>query len=123
MGIEINPLPKQAMLPSTKQISSKPKPMQAFQTILDQKKSNLTLTKHAEERMVERNIIMNESKWQSIATQVEKAKAKGITDSLVLTDEAALVVSAKNQTVITMMNRQEATEKIFTNINGTIIID
>ena len=97
--------------------------MQAFQSILDQKKSNLTLTKHAEERMVERNIIMNESKWQSIATQVEKAKAKGITDSLVLTDEAALVVSAKNQTVITMMNRQEATEKIFTNINGTIIID
>ena len=123
MGIEINPLPKQAMLPSSKQTIAKPKPMQAFQSILDQKKSNLTLTKHAEERMVERNIIMNESKWQSIATQVEKAKAKGITDSLVLTDEAALVVSAKNQTVITMMNRQEATEKIFTNINGTIIID
>lgn len=123
MGIEINPLPKQAMLPSSKQSIAKPKPMQAFQSILDQKKSNLTLTKHAEERMVERNIVMNESKWQSIATQVEKAKAKGITDSLVLTDEAALVVSAKNQTVITMMNRQEATEKIFTNINGTIIID
>jgi flagellar operon protein len=122
MGIEINPLPKQAMLPSSRQ-TQKSKPMQAFQTILDQKKSSLTLTKHAEARMVERNIVMNETKWQSIAAQVEKAKAKGITDSLVLTDEAALVVSAKNQTVITMMNRQEATEKIFTNINGTIIID
>lgn len=123
MGIDINPLPKQAMLPSTRQTKEPFKPHQTFQSIFEQKKSALTLTKHAKERMVERNIVLDEEKWQSIATQVEKAKQKGITDSLVLTNEAALVVSAKNQTVITMMNRQEASEKIFTNINGTIIID
>ncbi|GEN55783.1 hypothetical protein GCM10012290_03050 [Halolactibacillus alkaliphilus] len=123
MGIDINPLPKQAMLPSTRQIKEPLKPSQTFQSVLQQKKSVLTLTKHAQERMVERNIVLNQEKWQSIATQVEKAKQKGITDSLVLTNEAALVVSAKNQTVITMMDRQEASEKIFTNINGTIIID
>lgn len=123
MGINIQPLPKQAMLPSSKPKIATQKPVQAFQSILNQKQSTLSLTKHAEQRMVERNIVMNESKWHAIAEQVEKAKAKGITDSLVLTDEAALVVSAKNQTVITMMNREEATEKIFTNINGTIIID
>lgn len=123
MGIDINPLPKQAMLPSTRQIKEPLKPSQTFQSVFEQKKSVLTLTKHAQERMVERNIVLNQEKWQSIATQVEKAKQKGITDSLVLTNEAALVVSAKNQTVITMMDRQEASEKIFTNINGTIIID
>lgn len=123
MGIDINPLPKQAMLPSTRQLKEPLKPSQTFQSVLQQKKSVLTLTKHAQERMVERNIVLNQEKWQSIATQVEKAKQKGITDSLVLTNEAALVVSAKNQTVITMMDRQEASEKIFTNINGTIIID
>lgn len=123
MGIEFNPIPKQAMLPSSRHISTKPKLKQSFQSILNQETSELTLTKHAKERMVERNIVMNEAKWQSIASQVKKAKAKGITDSLVLTDEAALVVSAKNQTIITVMNREEATEKIFTNINGTIIID
>ena len=47
----------------------------------------------------------------------------GVTDSLVLTKEAALVVSAKNNTVITAMGRDEASSQIFTNINGTILID
>ncbi|KHF30907.1 hypothetical protein LR68_00397 [Anoxybacillus sp. BCO1] len=43
-------------------------------------------------------------------------------DSLVITDEAALIVSAVNQTVITAMHREEAQTQLFTNINGAIII-
>lgn len=34
-----------------------------------------------------------------------------------------LIVSAKNNTVITAMDRKEAQTQIFTNINGTIILD
>ena len=47
----------------------------------------------------------------------------GVKESLVLVDDAALIVSAKNNTVITAMNRAEATAQIFTNINGTILMD
>lgn len=47
----------------------------------------------------------------------------GVKESLVLLNDAALIVSAKNNTVITAMNRKEATEQIFTNINGTIIMN
>ncbi|CAH0256706.1 hypothetical protein [Peribacillus sp. Bi134] len=47
----------------------------------------------------------------------------GVNESLIITKNAALIVSPKNNMVITVMNREEATSQIFTNINGTIILD
>ena len=58
-----------------------------------------------------------------IGEKVKEAKTMGVKESLVLVDDAALIVSAKNNTVITAMNRAEATAQIFTNINGTILMD
>lgn len=70
-----------------------------------------------------RGIEFSEAEWGKIAAKVEEAKRKGVTESLVLTRDAALIVSAKNETVITVLNRDEAASQIFTNINGTIIIN
>ncbi|SFA77555.1 flagellar operon protein [Lentibacillus halodurans] len=84
---------------------------------------DIKISKHAEQRLNERDITINETQWQTISAKMGEAKQKGVTDSLVLTDEAALLVSAKNNTVITAMNKKEAVSKIFTNINGTILID
>ncbi|WP_241663243.1 hypothetical protein [Peribacillus simplex] len=39
-----------------------------------------------------------------------------VTESLVITENAALIVSTKNNKVITVMYRDEATSQIFTNI-------
>lgn len=83
----------------------------------------LKVSKHAEERLTTRNISLTKHQWQLINEKVNEAEKKGITDSLVVTDKAALLVSVKNRTVVTAMNRQEATNKIFTNINGTILIE
>ncbi|KGA98246.1 hypothetical protein AJ85_05310 [Alkalihalobacillus alcalophilus ATCC 27647 = CGMCC 1.3604] len=85
--------------------------------------SPLKVSKHAEGRMLERGISINEMTWQKISDKVQQAKKMGINDSLVLTNEAALIISAKNETVITALKREEATEQIFSNINGTIVID
>ena len=65
---------------------------------------------------------MTDAEWMRIATKVDEAKKKGVNESLVLTSNAAMIISAKNNTVITAMNRKEATEQIFTNIDGTIIL-
>ncbi|WP_430785923.1 TIGR02530 family flagellar biosynthesis protein [Virgibacillus flavescens] len=81
------------------------------------------ISRHAQERLQERNIMINDEQWQTISEKMVEAKSKGITDSLVVTDNAALLVSTKNNTVVTAMNREEATNKIFTNINGTILIN
>lgn len=85
--------------------------------------NKLTLSKHARDRLAERDIHINESRWSLIEEKLAEAKKKGVKDSLILLNDAALIVSAKNNTVITAMNRQEAVSQIFTNINGTIILE
>ncbi|MBP1968096.1 flagellar operon protein [Virgibacillus natechei] len=93
-----------------------------FRDVLSEQQ-NLKVSKHAKQRMDERNIQLNDTQWSAITEKMGEAKGKGVTDSLVLTNEAALLVSTKNNTVVTAMDREEATSKIFTNINGTILIN
>lgn len=84
--------------------------------------TDVKVSKHAEARLQERNIEIHENKWTQIAEKMQEAKAKGVTDALVHFDDVALIVNAKNNTVITALHQKEATEKIFTNINGTILL-
>lgn len=96
---------------------------QHFQQAVESTNRKLAISKHAQLRMNQRNIDINSTTWSKIEAQIQQAQKMGVTDSLVLTKEAALVVSAKNNTVITAMGRDEASSQIFTNINGTILID
>jgi len=84
--------------------------------------NHLTISKHAKARIEQRNIEISPQDWKKISEKVTEAKQMGVNESLVLLDHAALIVSAKNQTVITAMDRSETDSQIFTNINGTIII-
>lgn len=93
-----------------------------LQTALENN-SKLIVSKHAEQRMNQRGIEITSDRWHQIENKMHEAKKLGVNESLVLLKDAALVVSAKNNTVITAMDRQEAGTQIFTNINGTIILD
>ncbi|MFG6148909.1 TIGR02530 family flagellar biosynthesis protein [Halobacillus sp. B23F22_1] len=73
--------------------------------------------------MNERDITINDRQWSQITNKINEAKSKGVTDSLVVLKDSALVVSNKNNTVITALNKDESNDHIFTNINGTIILD
>lgn len=90
---------------------------------LQPQKDQLTISKHAQQRLDQRGIHINEERWEKIGEKVKEAKRMGVNESLVLLKDAALIVSAKNQTVITAMDRQDANAQIFTNINGTILMD
>ena len=106
--------------PIKKQVGS-----DSFQSLLtDQLKTpELKISKHANQRMLERQISINTKQWQEISQKVKEAKDKGITDSVVVTQNAALVVNTTNQTVITAMDRKEASTHLFSNINGAILLD
>ncbi|MFS0763167.1 TIGR02530 family flagellar biosynthesis protein [Peribacillus phoenicis] len=82
-----------------------------------------TISKHAQLRMNQRSIEIASQTWDKIALKTNEAKNMGVTESLIITENAALIVSTKNNKVITVMDRKEATSQIFTNINGTIILD
>ncbi len=93
----------------------------SFKDVLQQEQ--LIFSKHAKHRMQERNISMNQTQIDSMHQKLQEAKAKGVTDSLVLTNDAALLVSIKNNVVVTALDRSEMESKLFTNINGTIVLD
>ena len=86
------------------------------------KQQELKVSKHANDRIVERNISITEQEWQDVSDRVFEARSKGVNQPLVLMDQAALIVSAKNATVITAMDRTEAKQQLFTNIDGTIVL-
>ncbi|KHE73292.1 TIGR02530 family flagellar biosynthesis protein [Halobacillus sp. BBL2006] len=110
-------------LPSmNRQKPTSPKAETSFQHVLNEVQE-LKVSKHAKERLQERKIEIGEAKWREISNKMSEAKRKGVTDSLVITDQATLVVSTKNNTVVTAMGREEASSKIFTNINGTIVLE
>lgn len=88
-----------------------------------QSESKLVISKHAQQRLKQRNIQITSEKWKKIEDKISEAKNLGVTDSLVLLPDAALIISAKNQTVITALDREEASSQIFTNINGTIVLE
>ncbi|AXN40546.1 TIGR02530 family flagellar biosynthesis protein [Peribacillus butanolivorans] len=83
----------------------------------------LTISKHAQMRMDQRKIVIEQQTWDKIADKANEAKKMGVTESLIIIDNAALVISTKNNKVITVVDREEASSQIFTNINGTILID
>ena len=82
----------------------------------------LKISKHASERLNDRNISISDTEWQQINEKVFEAKNKGVKQPLVLLEQAALIVSAKNATVITALDRVEARQQLFTNIDGTIVL-
>ncbi|WP_088005930.1 TIGR02530 family flagellar biosynthesis protein [Indiicoccus explosivorum] len=122
MGIHIGPsLPHGPVQQTTFRPQVNPK--QSFLQRLHEAGGNLQISRHAAERLAERNIRISETEWKKVGEKVFEAKNKGVKESLVLLEQAALIISAKNATVITAMDRQEAKEQIFTNIDGTIVLN
>ena len=99
-------------------------PKQSFMEHLTQamQPATLKISKHAAERLAERDIHISDAEWARVTEMVNEAKTKGVKESLVLMDQAALIVSARNSTVITAMDRTEAKDQLFTNIDGTIVL-
>ncbi|MBN1211351.1 MAG: flagellar protein [candidate division Zixibacteria bacterium] len=83
---------------------------------------SISFSKHASERLYSRGIELDDDKLNKIADAVEKAEGKGSRETLILTDEAALVVSVKNRTVITAFDRDNLREGVITAIDSAVII-
>lgn len=85
-------------------------------------KQPLKFSAHASQRLSERKIQLDSSTMAKVTDAVDKAEAKGIEDTLVLTGDAALIVNVKNRTVITAMDKQSLNGNVFTNIDGAVIV-
>ncbi len=92
----------------------------SFREVLDSVKSNeLVFSKHANERLLSRNIDLSESQLERLQSGTRRAEEKGIKESLVMVDNLAFIVNVRNNTVITAVNEKD--DKVFTNIDGAVI--
>ena len=82
----------------------------------------LKFSNHAIERMQSRGIQFSPEQLAKIESAVAKATAKGAKDTLLLTDQAALIVSIKDKTVVTVMDKTALKENVFTNIDSTVMV-
>ena len=94
---------------------------QVFQDALN-KTQEIRFSKHAAMRMEQRNIALSPLELAKMREAIDKAKAKGIKDSLVLMSNAAFVVNVPSRTVITAVDGENMKESIFTNIDGAVIL-
>lgn len=99
----------------------------ALETVGEQKdltqiRSPLKFSAHASQRLKDRKIALDPMTLAQVSDAVDKAEAKGIEDTLVLTSDAALIVNVKNRTVITALDRKSAAGNVFTNIDGAVIV-
>ncbi len=78
----------------------------------------LRISAHAQKRLDERNIIMNEALENSISKAINELAGKGAKDSLIVTREAAFLVNVPNRTVVTAMGLDEMRDGIVTNIDS-----
>lgn len=82
---------------------------------------NLKFSAHAVDRMKSRGISFSPNEMKNIENAVARAAQKGSRDTLVLTGDNALIVSVKNNTVVTVMDRTAMRENVFTNIDSTVM--
>jgi len=90
-----------------------------FSRLLD---SNLKFSKHVTDRIERRQIDMSGDRLDRLESAVDKAEAKGAHESLVLLNDLAVLVSVRNRTVITAMEKDNMKEGVFTQIDSAIIV-
>ena len=95
----------------------------SFDQLLQNKieQGGVKFSKHATDRMQSRGINFSSNQMQRLESAVSQVHAKGGKESLVMLDNTALVVSVKNDTVVTVVDREQLKNNVFTNIDSAVI--
>lgn len=86
------------------------------------KQQNVQFSKHAAQRVQERGIEVTDGLMQGLNNAVEKARAKGAKDVVVIGENGAFIVNVPHNVVITTMAGAEMKENIFTNIDSAVLM-
>ncbi len=94
-----------------------------FKSVLNNeidKNNKLQFSKHANQRLINRQIDLSNEQMTRVEEGISLAKEKGIKETLVLVDNVALVVNIKSNVVVTAINNNS--KQIFSNIDGAVIV-
>lgn len=102
-----------------------PKPDVKFGELLEKeigKQQGVHFSKHAAQRVQERGIQMTDSLMSDLNNAIQKAKAKGAKDVVVIGEKGAFIVNVPHNVVVTTMSGKEMKENIFTNIDSAVLM-
>ena len=96
-----------------------------FKSTLDEvvnQEKRVQFSAHAKARLHSRGVVLSQDKLDALSDAIDKAEAKGARESLVLSEDAAYVVSVPNRTVITAFDRDNLRDGVFTSIDSAVIL-
>ncbi len=93
----------------------------SFKDVLNAEHGDLKFSKHAQERLEARSMTLNEVDKSQLQKAVNLAQQKGAQDSLVFLRDMAFIVSVKNRTVVTAIDKEHMQQNVFTNIDSAIV--
>lgn len=76
---------------------------------------------HATKRIQSRGITMRPEDYERLNRAFEALSARNAKESLVMVDEKAFLLSVRNRTVITVMDKNEMKNNVFSNIDSAMI--
>jgi flagellar operon protein len=93
----------------------------SFGDVLREKTDGVRFSGHAIQRVQRRGIEVGEAQIARLMEGVDRAASKGARESVVFVDNTAFVVSVRNRTVITAVDRDHMKDHVFTNIDSAVI--
>ena len=93
----------------------------AFGEVLRQRAVGVQFSNHAVQRLQRRGIDVAPGTLQRLDEGVDRAARKGARDAVVFVEGTAFVVSVRNKTVITAVDRDHMRDHVFTNIDSAVI--
>ena len=117
-------IPPGAITPSPLDIAAQKRPVvqgPSFANVLADKSAQVQFSGHALQRVRRRGIEIDPPTLERLQSGVERAAGKGARESVVFVDSTAFVVSVRNRTVITAVDRDHMKDHVFTNIDSAVI--
>lgn len=102
---------------------SKPSESSNFQKVLEETLQSLKLSKHAQSRIISREIEFNNDVIEKLQQAIHKAQSKGSNESLILFKNKIFLVSVKNKTIISVFDQQSLEKNVFTNIDSVVFAE
>jgi flagellar operon protein len=93
----------------------------SFTDALAQAGNDLRLSRHAQKRVDARDLNLDQGRMDRLNSAVTQAAAKGSRTSVVMLDNLAVVVDVRQRTVVTAMQQQGGSQRVFTNIDSVVI--
>jgi len=92
----------------------------SFESVFQKELEKLKFSKHATQRLMSREIFLDETQLTKLQEAVAKAEQKGSRDSLVMMNNTAFIVNVPNRTVVTALPISPEEENVFTNIDSIV---